>query len=440
MRLASAKANYCYSRDARTGNQKVNTGIWYDLLLDTYAEEGLGDNFRKVADAAIAAGATESGLESGFRTRLAAAESRIPEAARALNDGDMVTYSRLVKELEGAGIGSKAINSMVEAEYRKLQPKEEKEAGTGEGLITGLQREAKATEAPEAKKAKTDMKQALLDGDETKLINAEQILTRAGYFKNEKALNGKRKAMIGEMYKEGDIDDARAEALLKKYGGLTDANDRYWQMDKWREEVAHADDADYSWSKFDELKETITSGRPISSAMSELRNHGMTEKQVYSKVRSMTMEMYRDGEISRTKAESMLRQYNGGPNKLSDTELYWEMNKLDYARQNGSSDGWSKYYKLYDALEAGNNQSFQAAAREVREHWTGTAKSTRTDKGKNASIASSIVNHYKDQYVELVSSGRKSEAARLKSRILSGVSVLGLNTAKYSRTIDGWIK
>ncbi|MBP3649176.1 MAG: hypothetical protein J6K73_05290 [Clostridia bacterium] len=138
-RLEAAKKNYVYKKQG--DGRKVNTGIYYDLMLTAYFEEGgMSGNFEAAADAAIESGATYKGLVTAFKTRLRVAEERIPQAAASLVDGDMDTYQECVEDLQGAGVGLRPISSMILAEVKELLPKDEEDPGTGASVVSEMKR------------------------------------------------------------------------------------------------------------------------------------------------------------------------------------------------------------------------------------------------------------------------------------------------------------
>lgn len=135
-RLAAAEKNYVMVKQG--DGRKVNTGIYYDLMLAAYFESGLGDDYQAVVDAAIRTGGSDSMWQS-FKKKLRTAEDRIPQAAAALVEGDMTTYARLYEELQQGGIGERAIASMIISEVEALTPKEE-EPVSSESILSELRR------------------------------------------------------------------------------------------------------------------------------------------------------------------------------------------------------------------------------------------------------------------------------------------------------------
>ena len=228
-RLKAAQKNYVYKKQPGDLMHKQNTGIYYDLMLTAYFEDGgMYENYEAAADAAIATGATYKGLTTAFKTRLRAAEDRIPQAAQALVEGDMDSYNEYVEELQGAGIGLRAISSMVLAEVKELLPQEEASPGAGADVIGEMQR-TDVDEDP----AKYMMNQAYNEAQTPQELKAAiDTLRESGTTDKDlrtKVTTTYRKAYCNAIW-NGDTQAAKeAAAMLKGAGvGITDDDLSDW--------------------------------------------------------------------------------------------------------------------------------------------------------------------------------------------------------------------
>lgn len=222
-RLAAAQKNYVYKKQPGD-NRKQNTGIYYDLMLTAYFEDGgLYENYEAAADAAIATGATYKNLVTAFKSRLRVAEDKIPQAAKALVDGNMETYQRCIEELQETGIGLRPICSMVLGEVRELLPQDEEGPGSGEDVVAEMQREDvdedpvkyvqnyaynRATTPQELKAAIDTMRKSGMNDDELR----------------KKVTNSYRKTYCLAIW-EGDAAAAKNAADMMKGAGVGIADD-----------------------------------------------------------------------------------------------------------------------------------------------------------------------------------------------------------------------
>ena len=132
----------------------------------------------------------------------------------------------------------------------------------------------------------------------------------------------------------------------------------------------------------------------------------------------------------------MLKKYRG---TMTDAEIHWKAKEIrqTQGRDEDDDSNWSKYDDLYAALEGRSASKFHAAEKELKQYWTGESK---TDSEKASSIASTVLSHYKKQYLAAVQAGRTSEANKYTTLMRQAVELLGLKWARYQKTIKGWSK
>ncbi len=108
--------------------------------------------------------------------------------------------------------------------------------------------------------------------------------------------------------KDGYLTREEAQKLLLEKGLVDDENEAYWKVDKWAT----------GEGKYDEALAAVLSGdkAAFDAQAKELKEHGIGEKQLQSKVRSQAEEWYvgdDDGKRSITKEQALkiLQQYGG---------------------------------------------------------------------------------------------------------------------------------
>lgn len=108
--------------------------------------------------------------------------------------------------------------------------------------------------------------------------------------------------------RDGYLTREEAQQLLVEKGLADDEDDAYWKVDKWAT----------GEGKYDEALAAVLSGdkAAFDAQAKELKEHGIGEKQLQSKVRSQTEEWYvgdDDGKRSITKEQALkiLQQYGG---------------------------------------------------------------------------------------------------------------------------------
>ena len=104
-------------------------------------------------------------------------------------------------------------------------------------------------------------------------------------------------------------------------------------------------------------------------------------------------------------------------------DIHWKIDKWNYEKENGASDGYAKYNDFFTAVETGLN------LKSVIKEYTDNGVETKT-------LASQITSHFKPLYVAM----SKSERASIKGYLLNAYVQLGYDREKKSKDIDAWVK
>lgn len=128
-------------------------------------------------------------------------------------------------------------------------------------------------------------------------------------------------ADIRYAYTDGYLTEEEATAELLNKGLVEDADEAYWKILEW-------ESGDDSFSRYDRLYETALSGGDIGDAVQELTDHGYTEKEVYSQLKSQIGKWYYDEEseirITKQEAVTMLRKYTDlDSDEITETVNKW---------------------------------------------------------------------------------------------------------------------
>ena len=107
-------------------------------------------------------------------------------------------------------------------------------------------------------------------------------------------------ADIRNAYRDGYLTEEEAVSHLLEKGLAEDEYDAHFTVRGWSE-------VDYS--RFGALDEAVRWGGDITEASAELLDHGYTEKDVVGHIRGQIGKWYREGEIDRVQAQSLLEKY-----------------------------------------------------------------------------------------------------------------------------------
>lgn len=116
-------------------------------------------------------------------------------------------------------------------------------------------------------------------------------------------------------YEDGYLTAEEATAQLLEQGLVDNENEAYFTIQGWN--------AGDGYSKYDKIYDAVRNGASIDEAMAELTSHGYTEEDVLSQVKSEIGKWYRDGEISKQQATSMLTKYSD----MTNEEISAKVNK-----------------------------------------------------------------------------------------------------------------
>ncbi len=156
-------------------------------------------------------------------------------------------------------------------------------------------------------------------------------------------------AQIKYAYQDGYLTAEEATEQLMEQGLAENENEAYWLIQGW--------EAGDDYSRFDELYDAVRNGGDFKGAMDELTAHGYTEKDIISKVKSQIGQWYKDGEVSKTQAVSMLTKYG----EMSAEDITRQVNKWSSVVVTGI-----EYDDIKDEYLAGNITASRAAEMYVK--------------------------------------------------------------------------
>lgn len=156
-------------------------------------------------------------------------------------------------------------------------------------------------------------------------------------------------------------------------------------------------------------------------------------KEALSDMKSLIGQAYYNGGMEKEEAEMYLREYFG----MTENEIYWTMDKWDYHKTNGTSEGYGKYNAFIEAVSSG-----EGLKREIQRHLSHADSkpgetAAGTEKRVKAALASAITSYFKPLMQKATTKG---EQAYIKARCLTAYSALGYSRTEKSRDIDAWLK
>ena len=138
---------------------------------------------------------------------------------------------------------------------------------------------------------------------------------------------------------------------------------------------------------------------------------------VDSALKTALGEKYKNGEVSRSTAEKVMSIIFD----MSYEDIYWKLDEWDHAKENGSTDDYSKYGDFYEAVETGRN--LNAVIKEYKDN--GVTDST---------LSTQITSHFKPLYAEMST----RERANIKGYLLNAYERCGVGREVAENKIGEW--
>ena len=234
---------------------------------------------------------------------------------------------------------------------------------------------------------------------------------------------------IGKLYKDGDVTKAEAEKMLRRYADMKDADEIYFDFDKWDYQKQQTKD-DPNYSKYVDLDTAIRKGKSTDAAIKELTDHGFEMDDIRSHMKDTIGDMYKDGTLSKAQAKEKLKKVAG----IEDTyTLFWAFDKWDYQLKyaaDRNAPSWNMWRYLRETIDTGSPSKVQQVIKEIY-----IASDTF-----GSTISSAITSYGKGKYLELYNSGKRTEAADYQALLLTAYETAGYSRKSRLSTIQGWVK
>lgn len=127
-------------------------------------------------------------------------------------------------------------------------------------------------------------------------------------------------------YLDGNLTADEAMDELIRVGEAEDEDEAYFTVKEW-------DSGDASWSRFSELYGAVLEGKGYNEAARELNEHGYSEREIRESVQSQIGKWYREKDISKAKAEALLKKHT----ELDEDEIDKFITEWSAKRETGIS-------------------------------------------------------------------------------------------------------
>lgn len=344
------------SRDLRAvvqtiTSQPLSDTQWYEILSGALPSLFPADKSAKLYYA-ITNGNTEYAerlrgtykddvaYHTGIRTALTDTDPRIVQAAKALDDGDLEEYKRLVNAIKSMGFIQDDVVSAVNNKYNEMH-KVDSEREFTEGKVSMYTTEHYVTSLAQG----LGMEKEIFD----ELVRAYQVKNADKGYTQEEAETNVRKSIMSAVkvaYVEtGVLDREKTLEALKGWMDADNAEETLKQWDYSKSVGAEWDD------RYSTYYEAITDGTGDASKIkAEILKAGVEEKYIQQKVVDRVEDDYNSGRMTAADAQKLLKQYGG----LEAEEAQTKINVWDYMGRHPDSalqaDDISLFFTKYREL------------------------------------------------------------------------------------------
>jgi len=224
---------------------------------------------------------SDSAFVNAVRSALKEHDPRIKEAATARMNGDISTYTGLVKAITAEDCFTQ--DDVVAAIKSQMSAIENDKNGDGE-----------ATPSKPSMFDAEDYMAAVLDEPATAEEVKSYIIQR--YVEKGKSAEEANssfysdvRSVIGEMYRQSIIGDDTAMSYLVSYGGHSE-DEAYWQLDKW--DYSNANGSAEGYSKYDDFYAAVQSGKNLKQAIKTYTDRGVKKGTLASQITSYFKPLY----------------------------------------------------------------------------------------------------------------------------------------------------
>ncbi len=167
------------------------------------------------------------------------------------------------------------------------------------------------------------------------------------------------------------------------------------------------------------LKTAAKKDRSLTDAQ---RDSWMIKNDLMGKNNTSTITtQYKEGKISAAEARKLWKELEPS---LTDNDLYWKQDWIDYQKQTGIDVSNSYTYRLKDAVASNKGDNIRKAVKDMLDH------------GRTQKQVKDALSDWKSTYL----AGDQKARSAIRNALQIAYKALGLTAADADKTIEGWKK
>ena len=173
----------------------------------------------------------------------------------------------------------------------------------------------------------------------------------------------------------------------------------------------------------DAIKAGIKAAAKKDTSMTEAeRDAWMIDNDLMGENNASTITtQYKEGKITRAEAEKLYRKLNSS---LTDNDLWWKLDRLDYQKETGADSVSGYSYRLKDAIQSNKAEEIRKVIKAMLDH------------GRTQKQIKDALSDWKSEYL---AADAKTKTT-IRDALQKAYKALGLTAADADKVINGWTK
>lgn len=175
---------------------------------------------------------------------------------------------------------------------------------------------------------------------------------------SEKNLNSTaRNAINGylkEEYLKNRLTEEKAIGYMIQFGGKKE-DDAFWAVREWEAKEKHKGEDDYTWSKYENLRDIMDAGGDISAEIDYLAEHGVEFKEANSEVKQHIGRQFKNGDLTQEEAMALIQKYHKVKDEKTKQYRADTEDEAWFAVEEWKTEDYNKYSDVDSAIYSGGD-------------------------------------------------------------------------------------
>ena len=164
------------------------------------------------------------------------------------------------------------------------------------------------------------------------------------------AING----YLKEEYLKNRLTEEKAIGYMIQFGGKKE-DDAFWAVREWEAKEKHKGEDDYTWSKYENLRDIMDAGGDISAEIDYLAEHGVEFKETNSEVKQHIGRQFKNGDLTQEEAMALIQKYHKVKDEKTKQYRADTEDEAWFAVEEWKTEDYNKYSDVDSAIYSGGD-------------------------------------------------------------------------------------